>query len=587
MKGLLAGQKKRSRIRLRTILFVLEVLIVICSVLATAFCCYLAFRSSLIERVGASRNDVLMQTSAKADLLLGNMVSMSRIYSSMLAGNSFGEMSSLEDMAGGDVLEAYRNVIDVEYSLTVLAEDGASYIYEGGESKYDLSEFQKELWYLNIPSIMKEDEVYWTQSHKAPSLGDDFYFSAVRRVRIGEEKEIMVLLSISERALYEMYRDMISSNCIYIVNQSGRVISSSNESLVSLNYFNVKRLDTLVESGNYAIVEKSGEKYLLSRYDNPKYGMIYLEEIPLRTLLSSLDHIQKWSVIVSAAAIFLSCAACWWIIHTLTSPLLVLCRKLKMVSEGKFDTEFDVESWKEISLINDACARMERKISDLFQNLKREEKEKRLAEIEFLQAQINPHFMYNTLFEIKCLVNMGENREAEWMLENFIAMLRTVLSYKDELIPLQEELVILQQYFEVMKCKYGNEIQLVYHIPESLLQKVILKFVLQPIVENSIFHGLNPAENRLEIIVSVREDESHCYVEITDNGVGMDAEHLEKIRCGLKEAEANAEKDSVGIQNVDRRIRLHFGPQYGLKISSQKNVGTRVLLILPNKMFKE
>ena len=268
---------------------------------------------------------------------------------------------------------------------------------------------------------------------------------------------------------------------------------------------------------------------------------------------------------------------CWVIIHTLTAPLMVLCRKLERVSEGHFDTRFDVKSWREISLINDACAEMEEKISDLFENLREEEKQKRLAEIEFLQAQINPHFMYNTLFEIKCMVNLGDNDDAERMLDNFIAMLRTILSQKDELITLQEELVILQQYFTVMQCKYGDGISLSRDIPEELLRRKVLKFVLQPIVENSIFHGLEPMGSKGKIVIKAGEEEKFLYIQVEDNGVGMEEMRLEEV-CQNRKASG---KNTVGIHNVIRRIQLHFGNEYGVKITSQRNIGTKVLLILP------
>lgn len=589
-------RKKKSgklQFRLQTTLFLLITLVVVVSVSITAFFSYRAYKISLVDRVAASRNDVLMQVSAKVDLLQANMTSLSRLYYSLVSDVAQNDIQAVfhgDDLEGNitisQLLDAYQDVMnsmDVEYSVTMLDNDGFSYTSTNTDHNYDLSGLQNELWYIYIPADLGGDVVFWTQSHKDPSIGDGFFFSATRRTVNHEGKEVTILISIPERVLYQTYQNVINDNTIYIVNKGGRIVSSNSERMVSLNYFNMKRLDTLVESGSYAIVEKSGVKYLVSRYDNPKYDLVYLEEIPLAGLLSSLEHMQRMTVVVTFLTILFSCGVIWMVVHTLSSPLLRLCQKLKRVSEGDFETEFDIRSWAEVSLINDVSGEMVRKISSLFEDLKEEDRQKRLAELEFLQAQINPHFMYNTLFSIKCLVNLGENDVAERMLEHFIAMLRTILSNKNEMISLQEELVILQQYFVVLQCKYGDEILLDFDIPGELLNRRVLKFMLQPIVENSIFHGLEPTGSKGHVIVKAKEEQGRLYLSVEDDGAGMDEQKLLEVRKKIGESSS----DMVGINNVIKRIKLHYGAEYGMEISSEKNVGTRVMLILPSLKAEE
>lgn len=589
-------RKRKSgklQFRLQTTLFLLITLVVVVSVSITAFFSYRAYKISLVDRVAASRNDVLMQVSAKVDLLQANMTSLSRLYYSLVSDVAQNDIQAVfhgDDLEGNitisQLLDAYQDVMnsmDVEYSVTMLDNDGFSYTSTNTDHNYDLSGLQNELWYIYIPADLGGDVVFWTQSHKDPSIGDGFFFSATRRTVNHEGKEVTILISIPERVLYQTYQNVINDNTIYIVNKGGRIVSSNSERMVSLNYFNMKRLDTLVESGSYAIVEKSGVKYLVSRYDNPKYDLVYLEEIPLAGLLSSLEHMQRMTVVVTFLTILFSCGVIWMVVHTLSSPLLRLCQKLKRVSEGDFETEFDIRSWAEVSLINDVSGEMVRKISSLFEDLKEEDRQKRLAELEFLQAQINPHFMYNTLFSIKCLVNLGENDVAERMLEHFIAMLRTILSNKNEMISLQEELVILQQYFVVLQCKYGDEILLDFDIPGELLNRRVLKFMLQPIVENSIFHGLEPTGSKGHVIVKAKEEQGRLYLSVEDDGAGMDEQKLLEVRKKIGESSS----DMVGINNVIKRIKLHYGAEYGMEISSEKNVGTRVMLILPSLKAEE
>ena len=164
------------------------------------------------------------------------------------------------------------------------------------------------------------------------------------------------------------------------------------------------------------------------------------------------------------------------------------------------------------------------------------------------------------------------------MLENFTAMLRTILGQKDEMISLQEELVILHQYFVVLQCKYGDEILLDVDIPEELLKQRVLKFVLQPIVENSIFHGLEPAGSKGHVVVKAWERDGCLYLSVEDDGAGMDCDRLKEVQGTI----GSDNSKMVGINNTVKRIKLHFGVQYGVEISSEKDVGTKVVLILPS-----
>ena len=579
---------KKIHMRLQTILFLLITLVVVISVSTTAFFSYRTYKQGLIDRVAASRNDVLMQVSAKVDLLQANMTSLSKLYFNLVSDFAQNDIQALfhgdnpqGSITAGQLMDAYQDVMnsmDVEYSVTMLDNEGLSYTSTKAEQDHDLTGFQNELWYIYIPHSLDKGEVYWTQSHKDPSIGDGFFFSAVKRTKNHEGKEITILINVSERVLYQTYQNIMSDNTIYIVDKSGRIISSNTERMVSLNYFNMHRLDQLVVSGGYSIVEKSGVKYLLSRYDNPKYDLVYLEEIPLENLLVPLRRMQRDTILATIFIIFLSSIVILIVVRTFTLPILRLCQKLKRVSDGDFDTRFDIQSWSEISLINDVSGEMVRKISSLFEDLKEEEKQKRLAELEFLQAQINPHFIYNSLFSVKCLVSLGENDTAERMLENFTAMLRTILGQKDEMISLQEELVILHQYFVVLQCKYGDEILLDVDIPEDLLKQRVLKFVLQPIVENSIFHGLEPAGSKGHVVVRAWERGARLYLSVEDDGAGMDCNRLKEVQGTI----GSDNSTMVGINNTVKRIKLHFGAQYGVEISSEKDVGTKVVLILPS-----
>lgn len=571
--GSAKGCRRRS-IRLRTVLVALMTLILVSCVGATALFSYCSYKDILIQQIASSRNDVLLQISAKMESLQRNMVAASNLYSYAIAGFTPGQPEDARAQMLGSFSGAYQNVlktIDPGCYVTILGENDFHYVSAGGAG----TAFKNELWFLRIPIHMEEHEAYWTQSHKEEDGG--YSFSLARRFAGGDGLDYALLVSIPERAVYRTYENIISNNALYVVREDGRIVSQNSERMVDLNYFNMTRLNELVPSGGYRIVEKSGVKFLLSRCDNEEYDLVYIEEIPLNDLLEPLKSVQLLIALVAAGMAVLACVVVLVVVHAVTSPLYQLCQRLMRVSTGDFQTQFDIHSWSEINLINDVLQEMTSKISSLFDNLKNTEREKRLAELDFLQAQINPHFMYNTLFSIKCLVNLGENESAERMLDGFTGMLRTVLESKEEIISLQQELYTLQKYFAVLQCRYGNEIRMELDIPQELLQYRILKFELQPLVENSVFHGLEPVGSKGVITVRARLEQERLVLEVADNGIGMTPERLEEVRRQI----FDGQRANVGIHNVLKRIRLHFGDAYGLEIASKASAGTCVRLNLP------
>lgn len=568
-----AGRRRRS-IRLRTGLMVLMTLILVLCASSTTLFSYFSYKDILIQQIASSRSDVLLQISAKLESLQRNMVTVSNLYSYVVTGFAPETLGEARTQALKRFSAAYENAlqtIDPDCYVTVLGEDGFRYASGGRERAVS----QEELWFLRIPIHMEEGEVFWTQSHKEE--GGGYSFSLARRLTGGDGLGYTLLVSIPERTIYQTYENIISNNALYVVRMDGRIVSQNSEKMVDLNYFNMTRLNELVSSGGYRIVEKSGVKFLLSRCDNEQYGLLFIEEIPLDDLLEPLRSVQLLTVLVVVSMVALACGAVLLVVHAVTSPLRQLCQRLMRVSTGDFQTRFDISSWSEINLINDVSQEMTSKISSLFDNLKDTEREKRLAELDFLQAQINPHFMYNTLFSIKCLVSLGENQAAERMLDSFTGMLRTVLESKEEIISLQQELDTLQQYFTVLQCRYGDGIRMELEIPQELLQHRVLKFVLQPLVENSIFHGLEPVGSRGVITVRAGLEPEGLVLEVVDNGAGMTPEQLAQVRRQL----SGEEHANVGIRNVLKRVRLHFGDAYGLEVTSEKAVGTCVRLTLP------
>ena len=213
----------------------------------------------------------------------------------------------------------------------------------------------------------------------------------------------------------------------------------------------------------------------------------------------------------------------------------------------------------------------------LMEGIRQKEKQKRRMELSFLQAQINPHFMYNTLFSIKCMVDMEKNEEASRMLVSFIQLLRSTLSNPNEFVMIREEFQVLRQYVEIQKFRYDDGFQVIFECDEGVEEKKIPKLLIQPLLENAIFHGVEFKKGEGLIIITARALDGGVAVTVEDNGMGIAPETIEKINRG----ERMGEKAHVGIVNVKERIQLNFGGNYGMKIESVQWEGTKIILNLP------
>lgn len=203
------------------------------------------------------------------------------------------------------------------------------------------------------------------------------------------------------------------------------------------------------------------------------------------------------------------------------------------------------------------------------------ERKRHLLELDFLQAQINPHFIYNTLSSIRFYVEMGKNEEAEEMLIDFSKILRKTLSQSERFVSLEEEIETITHYVNLQKGRYRDRFQVEFDIKEETKTSLVPDFILQPIVENAIFYSLRQ-DQVCHIRISSYLQDQNLYVSVKDDGIGMEEERINEV------LRKDLNMNKVGLKNVNERLKLNFGDLYGLKIISEKGKGTEVILEMPS-----
>lgn len=592
--GTVTQHKKACReLSLQKQMFLLLFVMVI---IFTALVCVFSFfiyQRSAMQQISKGREDILVQIGERANNIKNSVNTLSGLYYYDSSVNEYLEMNWVTQEHNrllaekmNQVGEKYQRTFEnlgLSFDICIAADNGL-YYNSGEQDNRTWEKLVSNLWYGDV--VRANGDNYWVCSYPANDHDGDAekIFSAVRLLRAKDSGVTgLLMVNVRESCLYKTYQNtLMEESNIYIVDEKGRIISSNRRSLLGLKYFNVERLLQLFDEADHTIVDEAGVATFLCRYSDSDTGWTILEETPTATLFTSISQLAG-----SLGLVYLMFLPCMFLLtlmiaHRFTRPLKQFCKDMYCVEQGDMDFISKIDGWSEIVDISNGFNRMLRKIQDLIQNIKREEQLKRRAELDYLQAQINPHFIYNTLLSVRCLIGMHREQDAYNMLGDYISLLQ--MTYQDswDFIPLSEEVNLVQKYVSILTYRYGDTINLIVDLEPETQQYRIPKLLLQPFVENSIIHGIVPAGGEGLIVIQSRVEDGLLMIEIDDNGVGMTEEQLNRLRNG-QFAKRKERFNGVGISGAEKRIRLHYGAQYGIRYESDLNCGSRIILTLPFK----
>lgn len=266
---------------------------------------------------------------------------------------------------------------------------------------------------------------------------------------------------------------------------------------------------------------------------------------------------------------------------TVTGPVLSLCRSMEKVEAGDFSVRFHTKYEDEIGVLGASFNHMIEKINELINELYVEKQIRLEAQLKSLQEQIKPHFLYNTLDTISWLARAHNATDVVQLIDALTNMFRVGLSSGHDYIPLREEKKHVVNYLYIQKVRYGERLKYEIEIPEEYNEAIVPKLILQPLVENAIYHGIKMKRAEGLIRVSARAEDQKLYLTVRDNGAGVPAERLEELKIRLREPKKNMEKVGFGLSYMAERIKLSYGSAYGIEIDSREGEFTEVIICLP------
>ena len=334
---------------------------------------------------------------------------------------------------------------------------------------------------------------------------------------------------------------------------------------------NIRNLTSLIQEGiqDYIYAETMN-------FDNVR---AQLDEQNTRTL--------KISILISVITAIVSWLFTGAASKNVIGPIQKLCKQTSRVAEGDFTVNTKIQSDDEIAVLTESFNDMTKEIGVLVDDIKKQQVNLRITEIKLLQAQINPHFLYNTLDAIVWLAEEKKTAEVVSMVTSLSEFFRTTLSAVRDFITVKEEESHIKSYLKIQQFRYEDILEYEVSIQPEIYEYKIPKLTLQPLVENALYHGIKNKRGKGKICITGKKERETLVFQVIDNGKGMDAGTLMYLRNKMEKEERFDRKDSgFGLANVNQRIRQYYGKEYGLWFESEENQGTTATVVIAAKKIE-
>ncbi len=363
--------------------------------------------------------------------------------------------------------------------------------------------------------------------------------------------------------------DADSRISIFIVDNHNSIINESND------FFSAD-MEYLLDENAAGIIRDDN---MMFRYDISEFGWKVIGLIPIKKLSEDYGAILLASVLSFIIGFSVACVLWYLISSGIVRPVKDLTDKMKKVTEGNFNVKVNYRSNDEIGILSSSFNFMLERINQLFREGLEKQNRIRDAEYKALQSQINPHFIFNTLNSIRWMAIISKADNIKRVIDTLARLLKNSTNKMSKYIAIREELENLEDFIYIQKLAYKNKFEVIMNVDEQLLDLSCIKFILQPVLENAIFHGIEPKKFFGKITVTGRVKDGAVVFSVADDGVGMSREQISVILNGEQKDPKGF--SGIGIANVNERLKLEFGEEYGIEIKSRVGEGTEVLIKFP------
>ncbi len=591
----MAKQKKSDffqRVSIRNTIFIYFTVSALVMLLLVGVSIYGRLEEQLSAVVRKENQTVINQVNLSMDTYLRTVMKLSdSLYYGIIKNV---DLLAKEETVNSEMTLLYDNNKDAVSNIALLSKDGELLTaVPAARLKPDL-DVTREEWFKD--TLEHPENLHFSMPHVQNIFDNSenqyrWVITLSRAVEITEGTSTaqgVLLIDMTYSSLQYMLDNILlgDQGYLYLISSGGGLIYHPKMQLidVGLEEENIKAASTY-RDGNYRETWQGKERDIIVKTVGYT-GWKIIGVVPEQGFTLNGVKTQLFMVFVVAFFLFLLAVINAYISSKITAPIKELEKSVNALEAGELDTDIDIGGSYEIQHLGRSIGEMARRIQVLMEDIVAQHESKRKSEFDTLQSQINPHFLYNTLDIIVWMIENEQKQEAVKIVTALARFFRISLSKGKSIIPVGDELEHVRNYLTIQQKRFKNKFTYRIQAEDEVLNLASLKLMLQPLVENAIYHGMEFMDGDGEILVKAElKDEGLCFT-IADNGLGMTEKQVEGLLTG--ETKSTSGKGSgIGVKNVNERIRLYFGEGYGLTIISEPDEGTAIKIRLPAVSYKE
>lgn len=575
---------------IRNSIFIYFTITSLVAVLLIVISIYSRLSSQLYDTVKQENVNLVNRVDSSMEVYLRNIMKLSdTIYYGIIKNTNLSE-----DSIGEKLTLLYNNNKEQVSNIALISKEGEPISVVPAARFRKNFKAEDEEWFVN--ALNKTENIHFTLPHvqKMFEKGDNSYnwvISMSRAVEItvgGSTEQAVLLIEMAYQGLEEVLDEVTLGNggYIYLMDSNGDIIWHPKFELIASGRVKENNLVAAgYDDGSREEVFNGTRQTVVTKtvgYTGWKLvGVIKGTGISLNMLKTRL-----FIVFVILLIIFIVIIINSYISFRVTNPIRELEKSVKELEEGNLDADIYMGGSYEVQHLGKSVQDMKFRIKGLMQDIVNEHEEKRKSEFDSLQAQINPHFLYNTLDIIVWQIENEKQSEAVHTVTALARFFRLSLGKGKNIVTVKDEIDHVRNYLMIQHMRFKNKFDYEFDVAEDVLELPSLKLMLQPLVENAIYHGMEFMDGDGLIVVKAWREENELYLSVADNGLGMTEDKVEMILTG-ESTSGNGRGSGIGVKNVNERIKLYFGEAYGLTIDSEPDEGTTVIIHLPAKDEKE
>lgn len=579
-----------KRVSIRYTIFIYFTVSALVAMLLGGIALYAQMSRQLSAVVQEESQAVLVQVNRSVDSYLRTIMKLSDSLYYGVIKNADLSTETINDQ----ITLLYDNNKDSIANIALLSKEGELLeAVPAARLKTGLDVTQEE-WFGN--TLERTDNLHFTTPHVQYIFDNKeqqyrWVITLTRAVEITygtSTEQGILLIDIRYSSLQQMLEDISLGNqgYLYMIGSDGELIYHPRMQLIETGQMD-ENISAAVQyrDGNYK-EEYEGEERNVSVKSVGYTGWKLLSVTPEKGLSLSNLKMRLFVVFVAASFLLVLILINAFISSKITDPIQELEKSVNAIEAGELDREVYTGGSYEIQHLGRSIGDMAKRIKMLMQDIVVEHESKRKSEFDTLQSQINPHFLYNTLDIIVWMIENEKKQEAVKVVTALARFFRISLSKGKSIITVRDELEHIRNYLTIQQMRFKNKFIYEIAAEEEVMDLACLKLMLQPLVENAIYHGMEFMDGDGEIRVTVKRNGEDLWIEVCDNGLGMTPEQVESL-LSEKPPMPSKRGSGIGVKNVNERIRLYFGEGYGLVIVSEPDEGTVIRIHLPAKPYSE